>query len=263
MTALEAIEAELGTLRAQVGRLERARDVLSEDVKTPVQMFNVNVGEAFAADPDAIGKQIVAAVAAAKTVVTEKRCLGCDKMKPLEAFHRHPNAAAGRNPRCKACLSRKTTAPAAPASVASVPAKALAKETKRCSTCRKDLPRATAYVSNKHNSDGLARNCRDCMNVAQARSRKRERDAIAERKASAEGSSDPASPRAGTLLRCCAPLRSDPTHANVGTAPACGAIVSAKHTERHLAEVHGLEDVTDDVLEASFGPIADADEEED
>ena len=38
-----------------------------------------------------------------KLVLTEKTCSSCGEVKPLEAFHRHPNCVSGRNSKCKEC----------------------------------------------------------------------------------------------------------------------------------------------------------------
>jgi predicted RNA-binding Zn-ribbon protein involved in translation (DUF1610 family) len=42
-------------------------------------------------------------VAPDTTTDTHKRCAGCKKNLPLDAFHRHPNCQQGRHSRCKSC----------------------------------------------------------------------------------------------------------------------------------------------------------------
>jgi len=36
-----------------------------------------------------------------------KTCIHCHEEKPIEMFHRHPEARDGRDPRCKLCVSKR------------------------------------------------------------------------------------------------------------------------------------------------------------
>ena len=94
-----------------------------------------------------------------------KTCTKCGEVKGAEGFYRHKQTKDGLQPSCKSCMKAYQTSP----EVKAARIKAIAKidfttYTKTCSKC-KEVKGAEGFSRNKNKKDGLARECKSCVNV--------------------------------------------------------------------------------------------------
>lgn len=94
MSIIEMLDAEIGRIRGELAKLERARELLS-----PAAPPAVSSPEKARRRPRSGGGAAARPAASA----TEKTCTKCGKKKPLEDFNVQAAGALGREARCKTC----------------------------------------------------------------------------------------------------------------------------------------------------------------
>lgn len=186
-----------------------------------------------AAEPRETARPAVAARPAAPpklpaaVSVTEKRCRVCGMTKVLDDFHRHPRGFAGRDPRCKACKSKKKAKASRgegegeePEPVPK-PSRAEREVTRKAGEAWRQKPRATLL---------------------------KERAELRQ---------------TGGMLRCRLPRAGEPIEAGLAHRDICGALVFQRKVTAHLEDVHGLQvaEQSDEFIAKSFVPAAAVEDE--
>ncbi len=100
-------------------------------------------------------------------MTNRKQCTLCGKVKPLEDFHRNPNATDGRHTRCGECVNRlaqERREQSRDHSQQNEKRSLLGKGQKRCIRCGEIKP-VDAFRTDSRQDDGRRSTCRQCSNA--------------------------------------------------------------------------------------------------